>query len=96
MTKTFPTEEVFGLTAQLRRAVVCVAPDIVERCTRHSQSDYLRFLDMACSSAREVEDHLSLASCLGYLSPQDYESLRGLRTELSRVLSAPLLSLRKQ
>ena len=77
-TKAFPREEVFGLTSQLRRAAVSVASNIVEGCARYSKSDYVRFLDMAYASAREVEYQLSLASRLGYLSPKDYESLHSL------------------
>ncbi|MDI6449501.1 four helix bundle protein [Anaerobaca lacustris] len=95
-TKAFPKEEVFGLTAQLRRAAVSVASNIVEGCARHSQSDYLRFLDIAYGSAREVEYQLSLASRLGYLHPQDYGSLRGLSTELSKVVNGLLRALRKR
>ncbi len=69
-TKTFPREEQFGLTSQLRRAALSIASNIVEGCARTSQPDYIRFLDMAFGSAREVEYQLSVAARLNYLPPE--------------------------
>src|SRR3990172_4535180 len=70
-TRTFPKDEQFGLTSQIRRAAISIASNIVEGCARTSQPDYIRFLDMAFGSAREVEYQLSIATRLGYLPPQD-------------------------
>jgi four helix bundle protein len=94
-TKDFPKQEQFGLTSQLRRAAVSAASNIVEGCARRSEADYLRFLDMAYGSVREVEYQLSLASRLGYLEDDRYRALAGLSDETSRVLNGLICSLRK-
>ena len=73
-TKDFPRDEMFGLVAQIRRAAVSAASNIVEGCARNSLADYLRFLDMAYGSVREVEYQISLASRLGYLKVKGSQS----------------------
>ena len=65
-TRSFPSEEIFGLTSQIRRASVSTASNIVEGCARHSESDFLRFLDIAYGSAKEVDYQLSIAERLAY------------------------------
>jgi four helix bundle protein len=91
----FPREEQFGLTSQMRRAAVSIAANIVEGCARESLADYLRFLDMAYASARELEYHVSLALRLKYLSVEDAQELTGMVVETSKVLNGLIRALRK-
>jgi four helix bundle protein len=93
-TAGFPREEIFGLTAQLRRGAVSVPSNIVEGCARHSEADYVHFLDIAYASSREVGYQLSLAVRLGYLSAATHRALSALCTETSKVLAGLLRALR--
>src|SRR5579864_6153249 len=85
-TRLFPRAEAFGLTSQLRRAAVSIPSNIVEGCARHSEQDYLRFLDMAYGSARELEYQLSLATRLGFLEVEAVAGVVPLSKEVGRVL----------
>jgi len=93
-TAAFPREEQFGLTAQMRRAAVSIASNIVEGCARQSLADYIRFLDMACGSARELEYQLSLAHRLGCLSVEAHEETASACAETCKVLNGLIRSLR--
>ena len=93
-TRTFPSDERFGLTSQMRRAGVSTASNIVEGCARESQADYLRFLDMAYGSARELEYQISLAMRLDYLSEQSHQKLTAAAVETCKVLNGLIRSLR--
>ena len=95
-TRTFPREEQFGLTSQLRRAAVSIASNIVEGCARQSQADYIRFLDMAFGSVREVEYQLTVAHRLGYLSDDVAGELTYEADETAKVLAGLLRSLRSK
>ena len=91
-TKECPREELFGLVSQMRRAAVSVASNIVEGGARNSLADYIRFLDMAYGSVRELEYQISLAHRLGYLS--DVSDLSPLVEETAKVLNGLIRSLR--
>lgn len=68
VTTNFTKEEIYGLTSQMRRAAVSVASNNVEGCSRESQSEYLRFLEIAFGSLRELHYQFSLSIRLGYLN----------------------------
>jgi four helix bundle protein len=84
-TSMFPREEQFGLTSQLRRASVSISSNLVEGCARRSERDYLRFVDMALGSARELEFQLELAQELGFLGENG--RLIGLSHEVARLVA---------
>lgn len=94
-TRTFPREETFGLTSQLRRAAVSVPSNIVEGCARSSGADYAHFLTTAYGSAREVDYQINLAHRLGFLDQNGYDDLQALATETAKVLNGLIRSLRK-
>lgn len=94
MTKTFPDEEKFGLTSQLRRAVVSVPANIAEGHARNSTKEYLRFLSFAVGSLAEVETFVELSIRLSLVTAErtsqllesiaeERRMLRGLQRSLS-------------
>lgn len=95
-TRTFPKEELFGLTSQLRRAAVSAAANIVEGCARDSERDYVHFLVMSLGSLRESGYHVSLAQRLGYLDESQAARLNELYDHSARVLSRLIESRRSE
>lgn len=74
-TKSFPREEIFGLTHQIRKASYSVAANIVEGSARESKREYLHFLYISRGSLAETEYFLHLSHQLGYLSDANFDSL---------------------
>lgn len=94
MTAGFPKEELFGLTSQMRRAAVSVPSNIVEGCARESEADYIRFLNIAFGSLRELRYQLDLSRRLGYLSAREASLIEPNVMETEKVLSGLIRSLR--
>lgn len=90
-----PADERFGLTSQIRRAVVSVPTNIVEGCGRNSHAEYLRFLDIALGSAREVNYLLNLTQRLEFIGPEPLAPVLELSEETCRVLAGLIRSLRR-
>jgi four helix bundle protein len=67
----------------------------VEGYARNSNADFLRFLDMAFGSGRDLEYQLSLASRLGYIKPDESQQLDAIGNELMKVLSCLIKSIRE-
>jgi len=94
VTAGFPREELYGLTSQMRRAAVSVPSNIVEGCARDSQADYLRFLNMAFGSLRELHYQLRLAERLGFLCNHDSSLIEPRIVETEKVLNGLIRALR--
>ena len=87
-TRTFPKEELYGLTSQLRRAAASISANIVEGCGRRSDGEFTRFLQIARGSASELEYHLLLARDLHLLNEASFRKLDSLVVEVQRMLTA--------
>lgn len=71
ITSTFPKEEMFGLTNQIRRAAVSIPSNIAEGCARGSKSETSRFIDIALGSLAELDTQMIIAKNLGYLKSDE-------------------------
>lgn len=67
VTRNFPKEEIYGLTAQMRRAAVSVPSNLAEGAARTGQREFAQFLNVASGSLSELETQLLIAVDLGYL-----------------------------
>ena len=91
-TRTFPQEERFGLVSQMRRSAVSVASNLVEGSARTSETEYIRFVEIAFASSRELQYQISLATRLGYL---EGGALEPAATLVAKTLGALLKALLK-
>lgn len=86
-TARFPREELYGLTAQLRRASASIPANIAEGCGRDGEVELRRFLRIGLGSANEVEYHLLLAKDLRFLREEEFRKLTGKLVEIKRMLT---------
>jgi len=92
--KSFPTEERYGLTAQLRRAAVSVPSNIAEGRGRFGLRGFLYHLSVATGSLMELETQLLIAARLEYLKPEQARTLLEQIGEVRRLLAGLVRSLR--
>ncbi len=71
-TKSFPKEEVFGLTSQIRKSFASIGYNISEGSGRNSDKEFSNFINIALGSSNEAENQLMLAKDLGYINEDDY------------------------
>lgn len=87
-TKTFPKEELYGLTNQVRRAVVSIPSNIAEGQARQSAAEFKNFLSIARGSLAEVETQLLIAKRLNYLPQEQLTAIMALHQEVSKMIPA--------
>jgi four helix bundle protein len=95
-TRSWPQEERFGLTSQIRRAAVSVPSNVAEGCARRSTAEFLRFLSIARGSLAEVETQIIIAARLGYLAQESQTALLEAADEISRMLAGLITKLEER
>jgi len=95
-TESFPREERFGLTSQIRRAAVSIPANIAEGAARDSKKEFAHFLSNAQGSASELETELLIAQTLGYLEDRSYAPLRAELDGIGRMIFGLSQSIKKE
>jgi len=92
-TNKFPSEEVYGIRSQLRRAIVSIPTNLAEGCGRGSDKDFAKFAQIAFGSANESEYLILLSNELGFIDRADYDDLTEKLTEIKRMLTSLIKNL---
>jgi four helix bundle protein len=95
-TNGFPKAELYGMTSQLRRAVVSIPSNIAEGQGRQTTGEFLQFLGHARGSLLECETQVLLAERMNYLSPNQSESLLKASAEVGRIINGLMARLQQK
>lgn len=95
LTTELPVEERFGLTAQIRRAVISIISNIAEGCGKESEKEFLRFLEIAYSSAFELETQIIVAEDLNFINREKAEMVLESIKEIQKMIYAFSKSLKE-
>lgn len=95
VSKTFPKDEVFGLTSQLKRASVSIAANIAEGYKKTGEKDKLRFLNIAQGSLEECRYYILLARDIEFITIEKYEELKDLINSSSYMLNSYAKAIRE-
>ncbi len=87
-TKSFPEDERFGLTSQLRRCSISIPSNVAEGYGRNSTQDYIRYLRIANGSLFELQTQLEIARNLSMLPEESFSVLFEMSREIERMLSS--------
>ena len=94
ISKEFPKEELYGVSAQLRRAMVSIPTNLAEGCGRGSDKDFRRFVQIAMGSASETEYLLFLCKDLKYIADEKFNQLLTEIQEIKKMLSSLISKLK--
>ncbi len=95
LTKSFPKNEVYGLTNQMRRAAISIPSNIGEGAARQTKREFVQFLHMAQGSLSELDTHLEISKKLDYLKEDNLQALSSLMNEIDKMITGLIKSLKK-
>jgi len=93
LTKSFPKEEIFGLTSQMRRATVSIALNLAEGSVR-TKKEFCRYIDISRGSGFESIAILEISLRQKYITDEQYKDFRGKITGILKMLSGLKKSLK--
>jgi four helix bundle protein len=93
ITSTFPTDERFGLVAQMRRAAISIPCNIAEGAARQGKKEFRNFVSMAQGSLSELDTQLELSVLLGYLGKDDLQEITSQLLGVDKMLTGLIRSL---
>jgi len=86
MTRTFPKEELFGLTSQIRRSAVSIPSNFAEGFGKKGNNEFVRFVRIAIGSLYECQTQLEIAKNIEYLKSENFEFLYNQSKEIEALL----------
>jgi len=86
LTDSWPKEELYGLTSQIRRAVVSIVANVVEGYSRGGTKEFIRYLEIALGSLIECEVYLEIAESLKFSSAEEIRRRRDLLVEVKKLI----------
>ena len=86
-TRSFPKEEMFGLTSQMRRAAVSITSNISEGFTRQSYKEKVQFYSMSGGSITEIQNQLDISKDVGYLPLKSYNEIGDQSVKVHKILN---------
>jgi len=95
ITHSFPKEEIYGLTSQIRRCSISIPSNIAEGYGRNSRQDFIRFLRISMGSIFELQTQIIIARNLNFIPIDDFNVLFENIREVERMLSAFMKSIEK-
>ena len=95
VTKSFPKEEIFSLTSQMKRSSSSIPTNIAEGCGRSSDKDFCRFLYISYGSANELEYQIILSIDLQFINSEDGENLLSQIEEIKKMLNGLIMKVRE-
>lgn len=93
--RTFPKDEIYGLTSQLRRAALSVPLNAIEGFARNNKKEYKRFLEISYGSLKESKYLLHFSNRENYLNQEDYQKLLNLAEELGKIIWSAIQTLKE-
>lgn len=93
LTATFPREELYGMSSQIRRSATSVAANIAEGHGRDSTGQFIQYLRISQGSIKELETHIIICGRVGLLSPDSCHLVLGRCDEIGRMLRSLIRSL---